>query len=407
MRAQYANLDADLNDGRLHVRAQLRNSGGEAWSQEHGDALSYQVYDADSELLLIDGPRTPIAEDVPPKEDAELGLSVELPPDDGRYRVFVSPLRSDGPWFFETGSPFVAIDVEVQDGEPRILRQAVTTLRKLSRRRLVRSVKRAITYPARTLTRNWSLIRSLVRRDIAGRYAGSYAGAFWTVLHPLLMMIAYWFVFSIVLRTRFGNDDRPGNFVLYFLAGMLPWLAFSEAIGRAPSVILEHAGFVKKLVFPLEILPLNLVLAGLFTEFFGVLIFVVGMLAFGREPTISALWLPIILVPQVLFTTGMCWLFAGLGVIFRDLGQMMGFILTVWMFTTPIFYPASALPGDYLWVFDKNPFFILVEAYRAVLLENSAPDWVPLACLTGLSALLFVAAHAWFYKLKKSFADMV
>lgn len=407
MRAEYANLEADLNQGRLRVRAQLRNAGSEPWSPDAGHALSYQIYDSESELLLSDGPRTPIAEAVAAGDEAELGVTVELPPDDGRYRVFVSPLRADGPWFFENGSPFALIDVEVADGKADVLGTAVTTLRELSRKRLVRAMGRAFVYPIRTLTKHRSLIRSMVRRDVAGRYAGSYGGALWTVLHPLLMMIAYWFVFSIVLRTRFANDDRPGSFVLYFLAGMLPWLAFSEAVGRAPSVIIEHAGFVKKLVFPLEILPLNLVLSGLFTEFFGVLIFLVGMLAFGREPTLAALWLPVILVPQLLFTTAVSWFFAGLGVMFRDLGQIIGFIMTVWMFTTPIFYPASALPQDYIWIFDKNPFYILVEAYRAVLLEDSAPDWGPLAWLTAASAFLFIAGHAWFYKLKKSFADML
>jgi len=188
---------------------------------------------------------------------------------------------------------------------------------------------------------------------------------------------------------------------------MLPWLAFSEAVGRAPSVVMEHASFVKKLVFPLEILPLNLVISGLFSEFFGLLIFVGGLLITGRDVTLTALWLPLILVPQILFTTGMSWFLAGLGVIFRDLGQLMGFILTVWMFTTPIFYPETSLPQDYLWVFDKNPIFVLVDSYRAVLLEDSAPPWAPLAWLTAGSAVVFVAGHAWFYKLKKSFADIL
>ena len=114
-----------------------------------------------------------------------------------------------------------------------------------------------------------------------------------------------------------------------------------------------------------------------------------------------------ILIPQLLFTTGMAWFLAGLGVIFRDLGQIIGFVLTVWMFTTPIFYPPSALPQEYLWLFEKNPFYILVEAYRVVLLENSAPNWTPLLVLTFISLLLFIAGHGWFYKLKKSFADIV
>jgi len=407
MRATYSNLEAELENDRLKIGAAVRNSGAEPWSPQHGDSISYQIYDADSELLLVEGPRTAIAEDVPPAEDAELGLSVELPAEDGRYRLFVSPLRENEAWFFERGSPFVLVDVAVRDGQAEVTDSRVSTLKQLGRRRFVRSIGRAFTYPLRTISKHGSLIRSMVLRDVRGRYAGSFGGAFWTILHPLLMMVAYWFVFGLVLRARFGDDDRPSNFVLYFLAGMLPWLAFSEAIGRAPSVVMEHASFVKKLVFPLEILPLNLVIAGLVSEFFGVLIFVTGLLVAGRDVTLTALWLPVILLPQILFTTGMCWFLAGLGVIFRDLGQLMGFILTVWMFTTPIFYPETSLPQDYLWVFDKNPIFVLVDAYRAVLLEDSAPPWQPLAWLTAGSAAVFVAGHAWFYKLKKSFADIL
>ena len=113
----------------------------------------------------------------------------------------------------------------------------------------------------------------MVRRDILGRYRGSFGGAFWTVLNPLLLMLTYFFVFGVVLRTRFGNDPSRAGFALYFLAGMLPWLAFSEAAGRAPTVMLEHRNFVKKLVFAVETLPVNLVVSGLVSEFFALVLF--------------------------------------------------------------------------------------------------------------------------------------
>ncbi len=259
----------------------------------------------------------------------------------------------------------------------------------------------------RTLWRRRSLIRSMVRRDIVGRYRGSYGGLFWTILHPLLMMLTYAFVFGVVLRARFPGDGRPGAFVLYFLAGMLPWLAFSEAAGRAPSIVVEHTSFVKKILFPVEILPVNLVLTGLFSEVFGIAIFLAGMFYFGRDLTASALMLPLILLPQFLFTAGVCWFLAALGVFFRDLGQLIGFLLTVWFFTTPICYPQASLPQAYLWIFDKNPMYVFVQAYRAVLLEGAAPAWGPLATLTVVSVLLCVAGHACFHRLKKSFPDVL
>ena len=243
----------------------------------------------------------------------------------------------------------------------------------------------------------------MVRRDIAGRYAGSYGGVFWTVIHPLLMMLTYWFVFGYVLQTKFGADGQD-NFTLYFLAGMLPWLAFSEAAGRAPGIVIEHANFVKKLVFPLDILPGNLVFAGLFSEAFGVAIFLLGMLGFGVAPTATALYLPLILVPQILLTMGVSWFLAALGVIFRDLGQIIGFALTVLFFTTPICYPE---PENLRWLFQLNPLYVLVRGYRAVLLEDAAPAWGAWLALTAFSAAVFLLGYAWFYKLRKQFADMV
>jgi len=220
-------------------------------------------------------------------------------------------------------------------------------------------------------------------------------------------MLTYYFVFGIVLQTRFGEDARPSNFVVYFLAGMLPWLAVSEVVGRAPGVVHEHANFVKKLLFPVEILPATLVFAGLVNQAFGVGIFLGILLLFGYAVPWTALYLPALIVPQMLLTVGLCWFLAALGVFFRDLGQIIGFLLTVWFFTTPICYPEAALPQNYLWLFDKNPLFILVSGYRAIFLEAAAPEWTALGPLTAASAVVFLAGYAWFYKLKSSFADIV
>ena len=118
----------------------------------------------------------------------------------------------------------------------------------------------------------------MARRDILARYRGSFGDVFWTVLNPLLLMATYFFVFGMVLRTRFGPDQSRTGFALYFLAGMLPWLAFSEPVGRAAYVILEHRNFVKKLVFPLDTLPVNQVVSGLVTELFGAGVFVAALL---------------------------------------------------------------------------------------------------------------------------------
>ncbi len=389
----------------LDVQFTLTNGGPEVWSNEESYAVGYQVFDAETDNLLIDGPHACLPRPIAPGSNLPVHLVVTLPSEPGRYRVFVSPLRENRAWFFEQGSPFLLLEAESDGGSLLLRRRQVTRPGRLGLERLLRTTVRAFVYPVRTLLKHGSLIRSLVRRDIVGRYRGSFAGLFWTVIHPLLMMLTYYFVFGVVLRQRAGNDTSSTGFLMYFLAGMVPWLAMSEAIGRAPGVILEHGNFVKKLLFPVEILPVTLVFSGLFSEVFGLLIFTGAMALFGYAFSTTALLLPLVLIPQFLLTLGLCWLLAALGVFFRDLGQIIGFVLTIWFFTTPICYDARALPQNYLWLFELNPMFVLVRAYRQVFLEGAAPDWTPLALVTAIGALLFVVGHGLFHKLKGSFVD--
>jgi len=271
----------------------------------------------------------------------------------------------------------------------------------------VRVARRALSYPVLTIWRNHGLIRTMVRRDILGRYRGSFAGMFWTVIHPLLLMLTYFFVFGIVLRARFPGDQSRSGFALNFLAGMLPWLAFSEAAGRSANVIVEHRNFVKKLVFAVETLPVNLVAAGLVSEFFAIAVFCLFLLGVRGALDASILWLPVLLVPQILFTAGISWFLAALGVFARDLGQVIGLALTLWFFLTPICYPEASLPPSLVPLLSKNPIYVLVRGYRAIFLENHAPEFSPLWKLWMLSFAAFVLGHAWFHKLRRSFPDII
>ena len=409
MKVRYARPEAAANGGEcaVTVSLSLENRGPETWDAGDGYFLSYQVFDAESENLLIDGPRSAFATAIEPGGAASAKVTIALPAESGNYRIFVSPLKENEAWFFERGARFPLITARVASGAVTRCDVSLTSLARLRIRRFFRGIKRAFVYPVRSMVEHRSLIRSMVRRDILGRYRGSFGGLFWTVINPLLLMVTYYFVFGIVLRTRFGSDDNPANFLLYFLAGMLPWLALSEAAGRAPTTVIEHANFVKKLRFPVETLPVNLVLAGLVSELFGVLIFLLSLYGFGRPPSAEVVYLPLILVPQFLLTLGLCWFLAATGVFLRDLGQMIGFVLTIWFFTTPICYPEESLPQSMRWLFELNPMYVLVNAYRSIFLEASPPAFKPLAILTGCSAALFILGHAWFYRLKKSFADMV
>jgi lipopolysaccharide transport system permease protein len=295
----------------------------------------------------------------------------------------------------------------VEAGQARATRWRVTLFRNLRWEAFGRSIRKAFRYPFESIWRNRRIIRSMVRRDILARYRGSFAGAFWAILNPLLLMLTYFFVFGVVLQARFGNDPSRSGFVLYFLAGMLPWLAFSEAVGRAAGVIREHGTFVKKLVFPVETLPVNLVASGLVTQFFASGIFAAGLLLARGGVPLTAVWLPFLIIPQALLTLGIAWFLAALGVYVRDLGQINGYLLTLWFFLTPICYPVAALPPGAAAVLSKNPMFVLVEAYRDILLEGRMPAPYPMAKLWVLSFVLFIAGHAWFHKMRKSFPDVL
>ena len=343
-----------------------------------------------------------------PGSAAEAEILLKLPRQRGLYRVYVSLMREGAGWCYERGWPFLLLNVSVQEGKAALVESRVVTMRRLRAEIFLRSLGRAFTYPVAGLWRSRSLIRSMVRRDLLARYRGSLGGLFWTLLNPLLLMLTYFFVFGVVLRARFAGDPSRSGFVLYFLAGMLPWLPFSEAAGRAPSVILEHRNFVKKVVFPLETLPVSLTAGGLVTQAFALAIFLVLLVVLRGTLPASLVWLPALLVPQVLFTLGVCWFLAGLGAYVRDLGQVNGFLLTLWFFLTPICYPETSLSPAALHILSKNPLFVLVRGYRAILLDpGGAPALSSLWKLWLLSAVVFILGHAWFYRLRKTFADVM
>ncbi len=248
---------------------------------------------------------------------------------------------------------------------------------------------------------------ALTRRDIEARYRGSFGGGLWTFLHPLLLMLTYYFVFGLVLQSRFPGDPSREGFVLYFLAGMLPWLAMSETWGRSPALIPEHATLIKKVIFPVEILPMVRTLAALVTQAAGLVIFLALLLITRGHIPASALWLPVLIVPQLMLTLGVSYILAALGAFVRDLAQIMGFLLTLVFFLTPICYPDASLPAFALPVLGKNPVYVLVRGYRAVLLEGHAPEFAALWKLWLLSAVVLIAGRKWFHSLRRSFADLL
>jgi lipopolysaccharide transport system permease protein len=405
-RVENATVRAE-HDRLLAAGFEMRNVSAEPWQSSAGFAISYRIFDPQTGTLIVDGPRLAPERDVAPGETRRFDLQLELPAEPGRYRIFVSAMQENVCWLYERGAEFLLIDSAVDSSGATVEDFRVVTDRAVRRERSLRSMRRAFTLPVAAVLRNRNLIRTMVRRDILARYRGSFGGAFWTILNPLILMLTYFFVFGVVLHTRFPNDPSRSGFALYFLAGMLPWLAMSEAVGRAPVVMLEYRNFVKKLVFPVETLPLNLVIAGLVSELFGVVIFLIASYLARGFISASLFWLPLLVIPQILLTAGICWFLAALGVFVRDLAHINGFLLTLWFFLTPICYPETSLPAGALRILSKNPMFVLVRGYRAALLEGRAPDFGPLWKLWLISAVIFILGHAWFHKLRKSFADII
>jgi lipopolysaccharide transport system permease protein len=402
----YRDVRVQARGSVLEASLSIENKSRQTWTNQNF-SLGWQFFDPQSNRFLEEGAWTPVAGDVAPGEAARFELSIPMP-DAGAYEIYVSHIQPPASWAYARGEPFLRILVQASEGRLQVVAQEIATLRSLRWRRIRAALPRLFASPVRTIAQNHRLIRSMARRDILARYRGSFGDFFWTILNPLLLMATYFFVFGIVLQNRYGADQSRTGFALYFIAGMLPWLAFSEPVGRAASVILEHRNFVKKLVFPLDTLPVNHVLAGLVTELFGAGVFIAALLIIRHSVPAAVLWLPVLLVPQLLFTLGLCWFLAALGVYMRDLGQIMALVLTIWFFITPICYQESTnLSPAVLAVMRQNPLYTLVRGYRAVFLEGHAPEVLPLVKLWVIALALFFLGHVWFYRLRKSFADVI
>ncbi len=406
MSAEYSDVRVHAAGAAIAIHLRVENHSGSEWKQS-SFSIGWQLFDPDSNRFIREGEWTPLAHDAAPGEAVDVDLNIAFPPEPGGYRIYVSPIDHERGWLYDRGSQFLVIDAEMTNEHAQVLKSELTTRHALVRRGLLRAAPKIFVQPFASIIKNRALIRSMVRRDILARYRGSFGDAFWTILNPLLLMVTYYFVFGVVLRARFGQDQSSAGFLLYFLAGMLPWLAFSEPVGRAPNAVLENRTFVKKLVFPLDTLCVNHALAGMVTEMFGLAVFLCFLLVLRGHVPWTVVWLPVLLIPQLLFTLGVCWFLAALGVFVRDLAQVIGFILTLWFFITPICYPEQSLPPGAVAILGKNPLFVLVRAYRAIFLEGHAPSPRAIILFWLLGAVTFLLGHAWFYKLRKTFADAI
>jgi lipopolysaccharide transport system permease protein len=255
-----------------------------------------------------------------------------------------------------------------------------------------------------------SLIGQMVAREIVGRYKGSVLGLTWSILHPILMLAVYTFVFSVVMRARWNApsaDDSRTQFALLLFAGMIVHSFFSEVLTRAPGLIVGNVNYVKKVVFPLEILPVVTTLVALFHVVVSLSVLLLAFALFNHHLHWTAALAPLVLLPLLLVNLGVGWMLASLGVYSRDLGQVVGLASTVLLFLSPVFYPVSSLPAAVQPWMLINPLTFIIEQMRAVVIWGQAPDWAGLGLYAVLSALFAWAGFLWFQKTRRGFADVI
>jgi lipopolysaccharide transport system permease protein len=280
-----------------------------------------------------------------------------------------------------------------------------------SRRPLSTGLKRYPANPGEVPAGFWrhrELILQLAKRDVIGRYRGSALGIFWSLAQPLLMLAIYTLVFGVIFKARWnGAGESRAEFALVLFAGLLVFNIFAECVGRAPRLILDNTNYVKKVVFPLEVLPWVPMASSLFHAAVNFAVWLVFYFFVLGVPPPTILLLPIIVVDMVLLTMGVSWFLASLGVYVRDIAPLIGIVISALMFLTPIFYPVSAIPKDYLFLFYANPLTFVIEQTRDLLLWGTMPALWPSLWFLVLCGGIAWLGFAWFQKTRRGFADVL
>ncbi len=267
--------------------------------------------------------------------------------------------------------------------------------------------RRAVWRPLMELPRRLNLVAALARRELAARYRGSMLGLLLALLTPVVMIALYTFIFAGIFGARFGREGSTWDYALYVFCGLLPWAAFAETLQTSSTTIITHANLVKRVVFPLEVLPVSHALAAVGNQVFGTLALLAAtLLVRGRiHPTL--LWLPLLVSLQLILMFGLSWLVASLGVFLRDTRDAVSLGLTAWMFLTPLLYPEQIVPERYRVFIEYNPWTPLIRSYRRVVLENSAPDWRGLLLFFLFALFFFIIGYWWFARTRRNFADVI
>jgi ABC-type polysaccharide/polyol phosphate export permease len=251
------------------------------------------------------------------------------------------------------------------------------------------------------------LLWSLVALDMRKRYGASFIGFFWSVLNPLLQISIYTFVFGYILEVNVGGNAGAANYGIFLFAGMLPWIAFSEAVQKSSTSILENKNLVKQVRFPTALLPVHVLLSSFLHELIALAIFIAILFVLGQPPSLMAFGLIFLFPLQLVLTLGFALIVSALHVFYKDVGPFVAAVLTLWFFATPIIYPTNLMQPWLRDLFYLNPLTPLISAYRSALLSNEAPELWSFGYLGLFSFLVFLLGISLFRRLSRDFADLL
>ncbi len=262
------------------------------------------------------------------------------------------------------------------------------------------------------IRRNRELTWTLVKRDIQARYKGSWMGSLWSIANPIIMLCIYTFVFSSVFDARWGPSDTAGGqnataFAINLFAGLIVFNMFAECASKSPSLIVNNANYVKKVIFPIEILSTVTIASALYHALIGLAILVIGKLIVNHSIESTVVYLPLIWLPYLGGLVGFSWLISAAGVFIRDIGQIINSFISIMMFMSPIFYPSSAVPTELAWVTKLNPIGYVIEATRGVLIEGVPPKARVVLVYWICMILLCEISYRYLKRNQRKFGDLL
>jgi len=257
----------------------------------------------------------------------------------------------------------------------------------------------------RNLVERRALVAQLVRRDFEQRYVGSAAGWLWGVVHPLVLLGSYYFVFKVCLKVPAPSDGS--DYTMYLLAGFLPWMLFSETVTRSASSLVDHSNLITKTVFPSEVVPVSIFLSSLIHHLIGVALVMIAVGVVMKTISPMILLLPVYMFFVGLLGVGIGWIASSLHVYLRDTGQVFTVLMTLWFWMTPIMIPRDQIPAAFQPLVFLNPMAWIVEAYRGRMLSAAWPDPKELAVIAAYGIAVFIVGGLFFRVLKRGFADVL